>query len=314
MANSNDKVRNLFKEILGSTFEKLEDDENASFVQTSCPYNMCDGSGYIIEFVNEKKKAQDCKCVKDEIVRRKLRNSNMDDAYWNRELKLEGLEGVLLHPLANPPERQLQKGKNGAVLKVQEPESPQEYIDRCYKQIQMKNGLEAFMKEYTTRTLEFVGEEPRQKVKNLILLGDTGRGKTYIANMAGKEYLMNGKRVYFTTMRTLVKDVINPQKDIEKIVSEVDLLLIDELGYEYHTDTGWAITQIKELLRVRYNKKLPVVCTTNLYPSDISELYDKSLMSLFHGTYFMVFVDRVDGDYRIQQADEALKDFDSFNI
>jgi DNA replication protein DnaC len=101
------------------------------------------------------------------------------------------------------------------------------------------------------------------------------------------------------------------EKDIESIVSTVDLLIIDELGYEYHkSDSDFAVTQIKEFLRVRYNKKLPVVCTTNKYPMEIEERYDKSLMSLFHGTYFMVYVDnKTDGDYRYQIADNSLADF-----
>lgn len=309
----NEKVRNMFKEAFETPYEKTEDEEHDGFVQSNCPHNECDGSGYIKYIVNGYNKAKNCQCYKDEQMKRKLRKSNMDDSYFNKKLKLHGLNGTLLHPLANPPERQLAVGKNKQILKNQPEETPNEYIERVYKQIEMKNGLEAFISQYTTRTLEYINQEPREKVKNLILMGATGRGKTLTANMIGKEYLINGKTVYFTTMRSLIKDVIDKGAEIEKIVETVDMLLIDELGYEYHTDTGWAITNIKEFLRTRYNKKLPVVCTTNLLPDVLEEMYDASIMSLFHGTYFMVFVDREGGDYRITEADESLNDFDELN-
>lgn len=310
----NDKVRNMFKDMFETPYEKTEDEEHNGFQQSKCTYNKCDGSGYIKIEINGYKKAKNCQCYKDEQMKRKLRNSNMSDVYFDKELKLQGLEGTVLHPLANPPERQLVKGKNGQVLKTQPEEQPMEYINRVYQQIEMKNGLEAFIKQYIERTLEYINEEPRKKIKNLILMGDTGRGKTLMANMIGKEYLINGKTVYFTTMRTLIKDVIDKGKEIEDLVARVDLLLIDELGYEYHTDSGWAITNIKEMLRVRYNKKIPVVCTTNLTPDVLEEMYDASIMSLFHGTYFMVYVDRKGGDYRIKEANEALSDFDELDV
>ncbi|MCU7666944.1 ATP-binding protein [Bacillus thuringiensis] len=304
------EVRNIFDKIFKTPYIMTEDEEGEGFVQTTCPYKACDGRGTLTIYVNGYRKAKNCRCYEDEIVRRKLKNSNLDDSLWNQKLNLSNLEGVILHPIQNPPERQLQLTKQGKPKAVQEPETPEEHVYRAYQHIQMPNGLEAFIHTYVRKTLEYINESPIQQVKNLMLLGDTGRGKTFTASMIGKEYLLNQKKAYFTTMRTLVADVMKKEKDIESIVSDVDLLIIDELGYEYHTDSGWAVTQIKEFLRTRYNKKLPVVCTTNKYPIEIENLYDKSLMSLFHGTYFMVYVDnKQDGDYRYQIADNSLSDF-----
>jgi len=305
-----DEVRNIFDKVFNSPYLTTEDEEGEGFSQSVCPYKMCDGRGTLTVYVNGYRKAKNCKCYEDEIVRRKLQNSNLDKSLWNQNLNLSNLEGVILHPIQNPPERQLQLTKQKKPKAVQDPETPQEHVYRAYNHIQMPNGLETFIHTYIKKTLEYINENPIQNVKNLMLMGDTGRGKTFSACMIGKDYLLNNKKVYFTTMRTLVTDVMKKEKDIEKIVSTVDLLIIDELGYEYHTDSGYAVTQIKEFLRVRYNKKLPVVCTTNKYPIEIENLYDKSLMSLFHGTYFMVYVDnKQDGDYRYQIADNSLQEF-----
>ncbi len=305
-----DNVRNIFDEIFKTPYLSTEDEEGVGFVQKSCPYNICDGSGTVAVVVNGYRKARNCRCYNDEIIRRKLRNSNLDDSLWQQELNLSNLDGVILHPIQHPPERKLQLTKQKKPKAVQDPETPQEHIYRAYQHIQMPKGLEEFIRTYTQKTLEYLNENPIQQVKNLMLIGDTGRGKTVTAGMIGKEYLHNDKKVYFTTMRTLVTDVMKKEKDIEHIVSTVDLLIVDELGYEYHTDSGYAVTQIKEFLRTRYNKKLPVICTTNKYPIEIENLYDKSLMSLFHGTYFMVYVDnKVDGDYRYKIADNSLEDF-----
>ena len=300
----NKKVSDLFRNAFETPYVKTADEEHDSFNQSKCLYNKCDGSGYYLEVIDGSKKAVNCKCYEDEILKRKLRKANMSDSYWNKELKLHGLVGTLLHPLKEPIPRKIDKRKT-----KQDAEEPSEFIQRHYREIPMENGLEAFVVNYLKNTLKYINETPREKVKNLILMGDTGRGKTLMVNIIGKTYLIEGKTVYFTTMRTLVKDVMNPEVDIEKIINETDLLIIDELGKEYHTDSGWAMTQIQELLRVRYNKKLPVICTTNFYPNEIHELYDKSLLSLFHGTYFMVYVDRAEGDFRIEEADKDLEEW-----
>lgn len=312
---ANEKVKDLFEQVLGKPFKKTEEEEHDALSGNECPYGLCEGKGYIEVRENGFKKAKNCQCYNDEIIRRKLRNANMSDSYWDKELKLVGLDGLLLHPKSKPVERQPAKGKNGQVLKNQPDEHPQEFIERSYQQVQLKNGLESMIREYIHKTLNYLSQNPIQKTKGLILMGEPGMGKTLIVSMIGKTYLVNGKKVYFTTMRSLVRNVIDKDVDIEKIVSDVDLLIIDELGAEYHTENGWAITNIKEMLRTRYNKKLPVVCTTNRYPDEFHEIYDKSLMSLFHGHYFMVYVDRgEDGDYRLHEADEDLKEFGSFDI
>lgn len=304
------EVRNIFDKIFKTPYIKTEDEENPGFVQEKCPYNLCNGTGAIEKYINGYRKAEDCKCMKDEVLKRKLRNSNLDESLWDQTFNLQNLDGVILHPIQNPPERELELTGKGKPKAQQAPELPETHIYRAFKHVQLPNGFEDFIKKYTAVTIKYINTYPIQTVKNLMLIGDTGRGKTVTAGLIGKAYLMRGKKVYFTTMRSLITDLMKKEKDIEGIVSSVDLLIIDELGYEYHTDSGYAVTQIKELLRTRYNKKLPVVTTTNKYPMEIEALYDKSLMSLFYGTYFMVYVDnKTDGDYRYQVADTSLIDF-----
>lgn len=305
--NNNEKsIDQLIVEAMEEPYEKKEDEEYGQFEQSRCPYTVCDGSGWIVVQVDNTEKVKECKCRFDFTLKRKMKNSNMDEKYWDKTLELRDLEGSLLLPKERPEERKF-RGKKPANPK---PEEPEDFIKRCYEVRPIKKGLNSLVEEYVSKSLNYLKQEPRETVRNLLFIGEPGRGKTLMVNLIGKEYLLQGKRVYFTTMLRLVQDVTNPNVDIQKIVSEVDLLIIDEVGYEYHTDSKWAIKQIKDMLRLRYNKKLPVVSTTNLYPNEMNELYDKSLMSLFNGTYFMVLVES-EVDFRIGEASVAANEFDS---
>jgi DNA replication protein DnaC len=238
------------------------------------------------------------------VLKRKMNASNIEAKYHEAEFtSLTDVKTTLLHPKKElDAPKMIKKGKKEV------PESADDYINRVYEKYPIPKGLSYFAKEYTEKSLEFINESPRHRSKNLMLLGEPGRGKTHLACAIGKEYLKQGKTVHFTTMLKLVSDVMNPDIDIRKIVREKDLLIVDEVGYEYHTDTQWALKQIKELFRTRYNSHLPIICTTNFYPNELAELYDPSLMSMFNGSYFFILM-QTETDYRLEEASEALKDF-----
>lgn len=294
-------LKETFWEIDGRT---PEDDLVAGYNVDTCPYQECDGSGLIKQTIEGTIKTTHCQCYKDEILKRKLKKSKIEEKYWDASYELENIDVTLLKPKATPKERVFKGRKPANPL----PEEPTEYMDRMYDLLKIKKGVSFFAQDYIKKTIMFLEESPKKRVQNLLLLGEPGRGKTLLACAIGREYLKQNKKVHFTTMLNLVNDVMNKEVNIRKIVETVDLLIIDEVGYEYHTDTKWALTQIKELFRIRYNKHLPIVCTTNFYPNELNELYDKSLMSIFNGTFFFILAER-ENDYRLEEANTALNDF-----
>lgn len=298
------EIIGIMRDLIGFVSETTEDELYDTFQQNTCPYNECDGSGYIKLERDGTRVSTWCKCYEDEVLKRKMIASNIESKYYNAGYDLTGIAATLLHPKKKIEERKF-KGKKPT---NPPPEHPDDYINRAYDRIPIKKGIGFFGEEYKNKSLQYLEENPRKKVKNVLFMGEPGRGKTHLACAIGKDYLKSGKRVHFTTMMKLVNDVMNPEIDIRKIVSEVDLLIVDEVGYEYQTDTLWALKQIKELFRIRYNSHLPIICTTNFYPNELVELYDASLMSIFNGTFFFILMES-ESDFRIEEADEALKDF-----
>lgn len=75
-----------------------------------------------------------------------------------------------------------------------------------------------------------------QEKKNVILVGDSGGGKTHLAISLGVEACKQGKTVGFYDVNKLSNLLLKEHKygDIERIISKLkklDLLILDELGY-----------------------------------------------------------------------------------
>jgi DNA replication protein DnaC len=74
------------------------------------------------------------------------------------------------------------------------------------------------------------------KAENVILLGDSGTGKTHLATALGIAACMASRRVRFTTTAGLVNELIEARDDksLSRVVARyarVELLILDELAY-----------------------------------------------------------------------------------
>jgi DNA replication protein DnaC len=100
----------------------------------------------------------------------------------------------------------------------------------------------------------------------IILLGDTGTGKTHLAIGLAVAACRQGKRVRFTTAAEMVTELIEAQNQAE--LSRVrnrwtryDLIVIDELGYVVMPDT--AAELLFQVVAGRA-ERAAVIVTTNL--------------------------------------------------
>ena len=156
-------------------------------------------------------------------------------------------------------------------------------------------------------------EEMRKDNVGLLLYGNVGSGKTYIAcsiaNAIITEYSYTVKmRNFAQILNDLQKGGFNLDRNeyIEQITSST-LLILDDFGIERNTE--YALEQIYNVINARYLKARPTIITTNLNFKDIEkEQEDIMLGRIYSRIIEMCLPLRVTGlDRRKIQSKEKLK-------
>jgi DNA replication protein DnaC len=106
--------------------------------------------------------------------------------------------------------------------------------------------------------------------KGVWFMGGTGTGKTTLGMLIAKEALAAGKTVgiYFTPkLLTRIRQTYQEAENEDAYgqffnrVTSVDLLYIDDLGSERHTD--WVVEQLYAVVNERYENERPMLVTSN---------------------------------------------------
>ncbi|TRW23153.1 nucleoside triphosphate hydrolase [Criibacterium bergeronii] len=156
-------------------------------------------------------------------------------------------------------------------------------------------------------------EEMRKDNVGLLLYGNVGSGKTYIAcsiaNAIITEYSYKVKmRNFAQILNDLQKGGFNLDRNeyIEQITSPT-LLILDDFGIERNTE--YALEQIYNVINARYLKARPTIITTNINFKDIEkEQEDIMLGRIYSRIIEMCLPLRVTGlDRRKIQSKEKLK-------
>jgi len=102
--------------------------------------------------------------------------------------------------------------------------------------------------------------------ENVLLLGNSGTGKTHIALALGLAACQQGHRVRFTTAAALVHELIEARDErkllrFQKQIASYELLIVDELGFVPLSKTGAEL--LFEMLSQRYERGATML-TSNL--------------------------------------------------
>lgn len=108
---------------------------------------------------------------------------------------------------------------------------------------------------------EFIGQR-----ENVLLIGNSGTGKTHLATALGLGACHEGRRVRFFGVTSLVTQLLEAREDrrlerLFKQLSRFDLLILDELGYVPFTKAGSEL--LFEVISRAYEQQSLIV-TTNL--------------------------------------------------
>lgn len=149
-----------------------------------------------------------------------------------------------------------------------------------------------------TKLITFTEKFPELAVKNLILTGNTGSGKTFAARcVANAIQAKNHSIIYLSAvkandlfLRYHTSDSAD-KKVLFNLITEVDLLIIDDLGTE-PVLKNVTVEYLTSFLSERLNHEKPFIITTNLTPAEIKTRYTERLLSRLSSkqTAFIPFI------------------------
>jgi len=147
----------------------------------------------------------------------------------------------------------------------------------------------------------------------LLLVGEPGHGKTTLASVALQSLIRTmsfsssqpGVFMDYPKFLRLEKESWT-DRDLKDKVKEIfgdakysiPLFVLDDLGKEYRTQTGWSENTFDALLRARFNAGLPTIVTTNVPLSKWRVTYGEPMESFAHEAFVSVAVESEMGDRR----------------
>lgn len=120
---------------------------------------------------------------------------------------------------------------------------------------------------------EYVAKFPTmlERGMGLLILGDVGTGKTYLAACVANALLRQGVPVLMTSLGRILGNMpgitSGEQGRYLDSFNRFQLLIIDDLGVE--RDTPYVLEQVYSLVDNRYRSRLPLIITTNLTPEEL---------------------------------------------
>lgn len=108
-------------------------------------------------------------------------------------------------------------------------------------------------------------EERYRKGEGLLLYGDVGSGKSYMAACIANAVLDMGKSVLMSNFSELINRMEGSYADKQAFIDNLNsysLIVIDDLGIERNTE--YMQEQVYNIINTRYRVRKPMIITTNL--------------------------------------------------
>lgn len=119
-------------------------------------------------------------------------------------------------------------------------------------------------------------EKVKEENLGLLLWGNVGTGKSFIAACIANALIDKGVSVLMTNFTKIISKMGSLRIDeVHEYISSFgryDLLIIDDLGIE--RNTNYAQEQLYAVIDERYKSNLPLIVTTNLTPTQLENASD----------------------------------------
>lgn len=153
-------------------------------------------------------------------------------------------------------------------------------------------------------------EDMREKNIGLLLWGDVGSGKSYIAGCIANALLNQEIMVRMTNFSAVMNDLSGSFEGrnayLEKL-SSCPLLILDDFGMERGTEYG--LEQVYSVIDGRYRGGKPLIVTTNLTLSELRNPQDTAHKRIYDRVLEMCVPVRCTGvSFRKKTAEEKLRE------
>jgi len=134
----------------------------------------------------------------------------------------------------------------------------------------------------------------------LLLYGNPGTAKTALGVAILNVVLKEGYSCYFTTLSDCLEILFDYWEDKKNNLflklSNVDFLMIDDIGREYRPRSGITEKNLDELIRYRTDSLLPTILTSNLSLEQLGDIYGDRFYSILHEHF--IHIPFTTADYR----------------
>lgn len=168
------------------------------------------------------------------------------------------------------------------------------------KRPQLSDGLQKYAEQFP---------EHRKKDQGLLLYGNVGTGKTYLAACVANAVIDQGYRVFMTNFANVANALQSTwEKDAYiRDLCKYDLLILDDLGAE-RKNSEYMQEIVFNVIDARYRAGGPVIITTNLTPEELTQTKDMGYSRIYDRVLERCLAIKVDGPSRRRQA--AAKSWD----
>lgn len=156
------------------------------------------------------------------------------------------------------------------------------------------------MRNYADKFPEF-----RKMGKGLLLFGDVGTGKTYYAACIANALIDKGYKALMTNFVELAYQIegrYNAKQEFIDSLNRYDLLVVDDLGVERDSASGYMQEMVYNIIDSRYRAGLPFIVTTNLTADQLKNPADIRYKRIYDRILERCFPLEVKGESRRRQA------------
>ena len=127
----------------------------------------------------------------------------------------------------------------------------------------------------------------KKQRQNIVMIGNPGSGKTHLSIALGMNACEAGYRVKFYTAVNLAAELaeavqMNRLSKLEKSLSKIDLLIIDELSYL--TFNRYQSEMLFQIISER-SERASVIISTNLEFSQWTQLFENEVIFILRWRY-----------------------------